>query len=149
MTTRAKPDPYVIVVLYLCGLSTRQIGKLLSHPHGMIAHIVKAEGISRTQSAAAMLRQPPKSKHWRSSRQAARKAYQRYHQIKLTSDQHVHHINHNHTDNRIENLTILNASEHTKHHHPKNPIPRWLRPDRREYMKAYLKEYGKTYKRKL
>lgn len=35
---------------------------------------------------------------------------------KLSSDEHVHHINHNHLDNRIENLEILSISEHAKKH---------------------------------
>lgn len=36
--------------------------------------------------------------------------------IKLTGQQNVHHINHNRTDNRIENLEIMSASEHSRMH---------------------------------
>ena len=35
---------------------------------------------------------------------------------KLSSQEHVHHINHDCTDNRIENLQILSPEEHAKLH---------------------------------
>lgn len=35
---------------------------------------------------------------------------------KLGKNEHVHHINHNKLDNRIENLKVLSASEHHKLH---------------------------------
>lgn len=34
----------------------------------------------------------------------------------LTKDETVHHINHNRSDNRIENLEIMTRSEHASHH---------------------------------
>lgn len=37
---------------------------------------------------------------------------------KLTSAEHVHHINGDRSDNRIENLQIVTASEHIALHHP-------------------------------
>ena len=39
---------------------------------------------------------------------------------KLTSDEQVHHINGDKTDNRIENLEIVNFKEHQKYHAIKN-----------------------------
>jgi hypothetical protein len=47
-----------------------------------------------------------------------------------------------------ENLQMLEAGEHTRLHNPRNPIPRHLRPERRLYMKTYLKNYRKTCARK-
>lgn len=37
----------------------------------------------------------------------------------LSPDEHVHHINHDKLDNRIENLQIVTPSEHAKIHQPK------------------------------
>lgn len=38
---------------------------------------------------------------------------------KLETKEHVHHINGNVRDNRIENLRIILSSQHTRFHHPK------------------------------
>lgn len=36
---------------------------------------------------------------------------------KLLTKEHVHHINHNRTDNRLENLELISASDHGREHH--------------------------------
>lgn len=41
---------------------------------------------------------------------------------KLLTVEHVHHKNGNRFDNRIENLEIIDASEHAKMHHQKYPL---------------------------
>lgn len=38
----------------------------------------------------------------------------------LRSDEHVHHINGDRTDNRIENLEVISASEHERRHAKKS-----------------------------
>jgi hypothetical protein len=40
----------------------------------------------------------------------------------LTSEEHIHHINEDASDNRIENLQIVSKSEHGKIHNPKKNI---------------------------
>lgn len=40
----------------------------------------------------------------------------------LLSTEIVHHINHDKRDNRIENLEIVTAKEHSAHHLQKHPI---------------------------
>jgi hypothetical protein len=48
----------------------------------------------------------------------------------LQTKEHVHHLNHNTLDNRIENLELLSASDHAKIHSAKRPPPpgRKLKP---------------------
>jgi predicted DNA-binding protein YlxM (UPF0122 family) len=50
---------------------------------------------------------------------------------KLRTDEHVHHINHIKSDNRIENLELVDAVEHQKIHHemdiPKEEIKKLLK----------------------
>lgn len=41
---------------------------------------------------------------------------------KLSPDEHIHHINGDKTDNRIENLMIVTSSQHTKMHEAKGVL---------------------------
>jgi hypothetical protein len=43
----------------------------------------------------------------------------------LTADEHVHHVNEQRDDNRVENLQLLTAAEHAQHH--KGKAGRWAR----------------------
>jgi hypothetical protein len=65
---------------------------------------------------------------------------------KLSPWEHVHHKDEDYTNNSQDNLEVLLDSEHYALHHPKNPVPRHLRPERRAYMRAYLKDYEKRRK---
>ena len=62
----------------------------------------------------------------------------------LERSEHVHHLNHNRQDNRIENLTILASGAHTSHHLRvawakkkfTGPCTRGGRADRKHYAKS-------------
>lgn len=106
-----------IMSLYALGQSIRQIALALGISYGYVGLIVQESGLSRTISAANRIRQPMKpTKHWRSSRTAARKIYQRHYNVQLTRTQHVHHIDGDHTNNEISNLTVMNAGDHARYH---------------------------------
>lgn len=62
----------------------------------------------------------------------------------LHSDEHVHHKDEDFTNNAPHNLEILDPTAHAQRHHPPNPVPRWLRPARRAYMREYLKYYRRA-----
>lgn len=125
--------------LYTDGLSTRQIASLTGWSYTYIGRWVK--DIARDRTTAARLRQPPTSKHWRSARCAARRLTEYELGRKLESWEHVHHKNGDYTDQRPENREVLSARDHAHVHHPPNPVPRHLRPDRRAYMKKYFETY--------
>lgn len=57
----------------------------------------------------------------------------------LSRDEVVHHINHDKTDNRLENLVVMTRAEHIKEHHPEiiaarravfTPRPQKLNPEK-------------------
>lgn len=50
-----------------------------------------------------------------------REIYKKHHGVELSRSQFVHHINHNKTDNRIDNLEVLTNSEHSKLHYADIP----------------------------
>ncbi len=41
----------------------------------------------------------------------------------LTGKEHVHHINRDRLDNRVENLQLMEHGEHSTHHHKGRPSP--------------------------
>jgi len=56
---------------------------------------------------------------------------------KLDRTEHVHHINNDFTDNRIENLCVMSESEHHSFHNKKYELPREQRPSRIAWRKQY------------
>jgi transposase len=106
---------------YVAGFSTRQLAELYLVSKTRIAQFV--QDIARTPSEANQLRFPPQSKHWRSSRAAARKKMERKLGRKLDRSEHVHHIDHDFTNNDETNLQIVDASEHGRMHAYEHPVP--------------------------
>lgn len=135
-----KPTKQTIIDLYLTGLSCRQVAERLQISASRVAVIIKKAGVSRSRIEAAILRIVPTSKHWRSSRAAARKIWARVNGP-IPNGYHIHHINGDHTDNNITNLECISASEHAKLHHMGPHIPRHLLPARKQYMKKYWETY--------
>lgn len=134
-----------IIEHYTKGLSTRQIAPLVGLSYSYIHKLLRSWGLYRSKSEAALLRQLPSSIHWRSSRAAARKVWARAFGP-IPKGFHIHHKDGDYTNNNLENLECIDASTHAYIHHPINPIPRHLRPERKEYMRAYLKKYTRKVK---
>ncbi len=123
--------------LYVEGLSTRQIAKFLGYSHSYIHKICKGITRDRREAVLLSLPEPKETKHWRTCRNRARRVMERHLGRKLESFEHVHHEDEDYTNNRISNLKILSPSDHAKLHHPKNPTPRHLRPERQVWMQTY------------
>lgn len=140
-----KPTPpaearWACVCAYREGLSIRQVAEKLGIAESVVSRIVYWAGVSRDRLYAVRNRIGPvrQTTHWRTCRQRARRLMEKHLGRKLERWEHVHHINRDYTDNRLENLEVMPNSDHSKHHHPANPTPRWLRPERQSYQKNYM-----------
>lgn len=122
---------------YMLGFSTRQVAKQLKISPSWVHKICQKSGITRGRSEAATLRQPAISKHQRSARAAARKIWVRAYGRPVPKGMDVHHIDFDYTNNTLTNLQLVTRAEHMRLHRPKNPVPRHLRPERKEYMRKY------------
>lgn len=128
--------------LYLEGNSSRQVAAIVGYSARYVHEI--CFDITRDRVSAAILRQPQRSKHWRTCRANARKTMERFLGRKLTRHEEVHHRDEDYTNGDISNLEVLESTPHRHLHNPPNPVPRWLRPERRAYMKEYLRNYRRS-----
>lgn len=133
-----------MLVLHANGLPTRDIAAELNISSSYVHKVLQDIGITRSKSEALSGKILKDTRHWRTCRNRARKIVEKHLKRKLASNEHVHHKNEDYTDNRIENLEVLDPRTHAHIHHPPNPIPRWLRRDRKEYMR----EYGRRWRAK-
>lgn len=105
-----------IIDLYNIGLTARQIAKPFGLSNVNVSQFLKKENITRDRKLNQQIRQPAKSIHWRSSRASARRLYQRFHKVILSRKEHIHHIDHDFTNNDINNLMVMAARDHASYH---------------------------------
>lgn len=128
--------------LYATGLSTRQVAQIMGCSGRAIADI--CVDILRDRVTTMRLRQPMQpSTHWRTCRAQARKIMERKLGRQLETWEDVHHKDEDYTNNADDNLEVLHEVDHAHVHHPTNPVPRHLRPERQAYMKRYFATYRK------
>lgn len=135
----------LIKVMYLCGYTTRGIAEHTGMSKTQVGVVIKRLGISRSKQVAAKpgVYHKPDSIHWRTCRQRARDVWEK--EVgPIPEGFHIHHVDGDHTNNDVSNLVALSPRAHAHLHHPENPVPRWLRPERQAYMKTYLKEYKRA-----
>jgi hypothetical protein len=143
----SKPD---VIELYMSGLSTREVAKAFGIGKSTVFQILKAAGLTRDHNQSAIMAgektRIKNPNHKRTCRSRARQVMQAVLGRSLESWEHVHHKDHDFTNNDPSNLEIVSASDHAKLHHPKIwNIPRHQIPARAEYMKRYQKVYRRRH----
>lgn len=104
-----------IRTLYLQGLSTTAIAALIGNcTYGAIGWLVR--DIVRPRAVAIALSKPPQSVAAGASRARARGVMRRHLGRPLARHEHVHHKDGDWTNNTLENLLVLDAGEHARHH---------------------------------
>lgn len=105
------------IELYISGLSLRQVASSIGVFNTTVQRWLKIAGIElRNKSTAMMLRNPPRSNHWRSSRQSSRRLMERHLGRKLDFNEVVHHKDEDYTNRDLENLEVMPRSEHGRLH---------------------------------
>lgn len=136
-----RPSAQEVREHYTSGLSTRQVALITGYCPTYVHKLCR--DIIRDKKHAAMLRRPATSRHPRSSRAAARKLVERHLGRTLNRLEHVHHIDHDYTNNDLGNLEVKNAAAHSRDHNTKwvdsdgNLIPRSRRPNRIAWKKEW------------
>jgi hypothetical protein len=106
--------------LYRSGLSTSKIAALVGNcTYGAICWIVR--DIARDRNTAISMSKPPKSMKKGACHQRARGIVRRRLGRPLQTNEHVHHRDHDYTNNDPDNLQLLSAAEHQRLH------PNWRR----------------------
>lgn len=105
------------VKLYTNGLSLRQTATNLNVSSSTIQRWLDQACVRlRDKSTAGILRNPPKSNHWRSSRQSSRKIIERHLGVKLSFNEVVHHKDEDYTNRELSNLEVMPRPKHSKMH---------------------------------
>lgn len=146
---RPKIDISAVRQLYLEGNSTRTVAKIMNLSYSYVHKLCKGITRSRSEALQIISTKPFTSTHWRTCRGRARKVW-RAKNGDIPKGYHIHHKDGDFTNNTIENLVCISASEHSKLHWSQgdisipvrlaNPIPRHMRPARKLYMQQYFKE---------
>ena len=68
--------------------------------------------------------------------------YEKYHNVKLRPDEEINHINHNRSDNRIDNLEVVNHQKNSQYRENKTTGISW-----HEQSKKWRVRIGFNYKR--
>jgi|SRR5215510_2677449 len=104
-----------IRALYRSGLSTTRIAEIIGGcTYGAICWIV--HDIARPRNEAISLSKPPRSLKPGACRQRARGIMRRTLGRPLLRSEHVHHRDHDYTNNDPANLELLPSTTHQRHH---------------------------------
>ncbi len=112
-----------IALKYLEGLSSRQVALALNLSKTSVGRLVKEIGLSRDRTDAVRMAQPGgNATTQRSFHAEARKIVERSIGRKLSTWEHVHHKDRDWSNNSIDNLELMTASEHERFHHTKPKV---------------------------
>jgi hypothetical protein len=97
--------------MYLANLSVPQIVKLLGVPRTPVDRYLRNLGIMRSMKEAGRLYRKDNTAHWRTTRNRAVNVWKEsYGNIPV--GYHIHHKDGDYTNNTIDNLECLSASQH-------------------------------------
>lgn len=145
---RSFPSNDELSKLFYAGLSCRQAARALSNiSHAYVHKKWQLLGLRRDLSTAIRLANPSVSLHTLATHRRARRIWAQANGP-IPVGCHIHHIDHDHTNNNLENLACMPASEHGRLHSigPEYHIPKHLRPKRKAYNRDYMRKWRKAQK---